>query len=67
MLTRGGGLSIIVIYFALTVELNVFRPSQMLLKGLAADDCGILASCLTVHIVHYEQENGKAIEEIARR
>ena len=28
---------------------------------------GILAFCLTAHIVHFQRQNGQAIEEIARR
>jgi len=40
---------------------------QTLPTRLAVYDCGILAFCLTAHIVHFQRQNGQAIEEIARR
>src|SRR5512145_870386 len=39
---------------------------QTSLTGLTVYDCGILAFCLTTHIVHFQRQNGQAIEEIAR-
>ena len=40
---------------------------QMLPTGLAVHNCSILAFCLTAHIVHFQRQNGQAIEKIARR
>jgi hypothetical protein len=45
------------------VELECFPTRPDVADRSRVDDCGILAGCLTVHIVHDEHENGKAIEE----